>query len=181
MSKSEIALKKLSAGDYDESVFEAAFPEVVRLVRGYLAWYGAGEDVLEECSQEVVVRVHVSRESRKGGNVASFKWWLRMICRNLMVDRARRAAIRKANRPERSQQTSDPEVLEALEHCMRGLQEPDGTILRIRHLCEWSTPEIAELYGWTRRYCEKILARARQAMLGCMAAQGYEQENRRCA
>jgi len=193
--EADAALARLAAGDGSEAAFETALGELARLVRGYLVFEGVDPDDLEDLAQEAIVRAYTARHRRRGDTVASLRAWLRVICRNL--SRSARGREKRGTRPgpagprERAPSTlaaatpaSGPppsvepaEVLdlrEALRTCLGRLREPDRTVVALRYLRELDTREIAELYGWKRRNCEHVLARARGSLERQLRREGFE-------
>lgn len=171
--KADEAFERFATGDMTEEAFEAAVPQLSRLVRGYLAWARVHSGDLEDLAQEAMVRAYTCREDRTGRTGASLRSWLRVMCRNLALNsRVRRAP----SPPPRDSETPhhDWDLRDALEFCMKKLREPDRTVFRLRHLRELSTREIAELYGWKVRNCEHVLARARQSLMTRLKREGYE-------
>ncbi len=167
------ALHRFAAGDSTEEAFEAAVPELARLIRGYLYFARVPRDELEDLAQDAIVRVYTKRSDRTGTTEASLRAWLRTICRNLALN----ARARPDPPPPASDETRPADRLdlrEALDTCLARLREPDRTVFRLRHLRELTTHEIAELYGWKLRNTEYVLARARESMQRHLRREGYD-------
>lgn len=170
------ALERFAAGAMDDATFEAAIPALARLIRAYLVRLGIRAQNLEDVAQEVMIRVHIYRHRRKGTTMASLKWWLQTICRHMAIDYGTAPAAEPETRLEAEAPGTSPcpELPEALEHCLSKMREPDATVLRVRHDLQWSCADIAELFGWQKRNCERILARARAALIECLRSRGIE-------
>ena len=170
----ETALERFAGGCLEEDTFEAAVPEISRLIRGYLAWARVGQDAIEDLAQEAIVRVYLRREDRRGTTVASLRAWLRVICRNLALSaHARKTPVPVEDDFESESADDRLDLRDALRHCIDGLREPDRTVFRLRFLNGLSTREIAELQGWKVRNCEHVLARARASLERALRREGY--------
>ena len=157
-----------------EAAFEAAVPELARLLRGYLTWAGVPAARIEDLAQDAMIRVYLRRESRNGRDLASLKAWMRVICRNLAAnDRAKKGAP-VVPAAESENPVGDWDLREALDRCLECLREPDRSVFRLRYEREFTTREIAELYGWKMRNCEHVQARARKSMERLLRQQGYD-------
>lgn len=170
---SDSPLERFAAGDMSPQAFDAALPELARLVRGYLAFARVHRDQLEDLAQEAMIRVYTRRQDRTGTSVASLRAWLRVICRNLALSSRPRM---EPPPPTAVAETPhhDLDLRDALRHCIAALREPDQTVFRLRYLRDLATREIAELYGWKVRNCEHVLARARQSLSSSLRREGYE-------
>lgn len=167
------ALRRFAAGDATEEAFEAAVPDLARLIRGYLYFARVPRDELEDLAQDAIVRVYTKRSDRTGTTEASLRAWLRTICRNLALN----ARVRPEPPPPEIDHEHPEDRLdlrEALQTCLARLREPDRTVFRLRHVREFTTHEIAELYGWKLRNTEYVLARARESLQRHLRREGYD-------
>lgn len=170
------ALERFASGATDDHTFEAALPVLARMIRAYLVRLGIRAHNLEDVAQEVIIRVHIYRHRRRGTTMASLKWWLHTICRHMAIDHCAAVAFEPDSLAAAAARTSSapPDLPEALEHCISKLREPDATIFRVRHDLQWSCADIAAMFGWQKRNCERILARARAALIECLRGKGIE-------
>ena len=115
------AFEQFARGNHAESVFEAALPEVARLIRGYLIWHGVYGENVEDVAQDVLVKVYIHKGQKKARSQAATRAWLKTICRNAAIDKRRTHTVVHAL-PEDVSQTGNPngaDLVEALEHCIK--------------------------------------------------------------
>ncbi len=170
----DTALARFAAGDPAEDVFECAVPALTGMIRGYLMWFGARNEAVEDLAQEALVRVYLHRGRRNGTSVPALRGWVQALCRNLVIDSARCARTEPVTvvpaRPEGSMR----DVRRHLEQCIVELREPDATVFRLRYDLGWAPSRIAQLFGWKVRNCELVLARAKATVGLCLRRKGYD-------
>ena len=156
---------------------ETAFEELIRRTQGSLRFFIAVRcpepSEVDDVAQEVYVtafRKLADFEPRK-----SFGAWLKGIAVNLLRNRRRQhrpqllADVRESlDPPADPDPVSDP--IEALQECVKGIEEKSGRLLRSKYVDRLSLDEIASTEGSNARAIAVTLVRIRKKLKTCIEA-----------
>lgn len=122
--------------------------------------------VAEEVAQEALLRAatrweHVSRLGSPGG-------WVHRVAVNLATSQLRRRRLERRARvrlqADEADRTPDAASAVAVRDALAVLPERQRRALVLRHVLQWTAPEIAELDGSTADAVRQQLRRARAAL-----------------
>lgn len=173
--------RRLLDGDEStfRSVFDGYFP---RLYRFALSRLDGDADEARDAVQHAFCKAFERIDSYRGE--ASLYGWILQICRNILIDRARRLAARPRHvtlsgnedvlesivealrapeneRPDR--QTARLELLQIIQQTLDYLPSHYGNVLEWKYIEENSVNEIAEKLAIAPKAAESLLTRARRA------------------
>lgn len=176
-----VIVRKLLAGDEASfrEVFDGFFPRLYRFVLPRVG--GDGEEA-RDVVQQAVCRAFERLDSYRGE--ASLYGWMSQICRNELIDRSRRRAVR----PQALQLSAADDALSRIADALRGpeAEEPEyravrldllqviqatldylpshyGSVLEWKYLEDSSVDEIAARLDIAPKAAESLLTRARKA------------------
>lgn len=169
--------------DGDEATFRAVFDEFFpRLYRFAVPRVGGDGEEARDIVQQTFCKAFERLDSYRGE--ASFYAWLCQICRNALIDRARRRSVR----PQHLQLDPGEDALEVIVNAIRAPadEEPEhravrldllqviqatldylpshyGSVLEWKYIEDNSVNEIAERLDIAPKAAESLLTRARKA------------------
>lgn len=180
--------RKLLAGDETlfRSVFDGYFP---RLYRFALARLDGDADEARDVVQQALCKAFERLDSYRGE--ASLYGWILTICRNTLIDRARRRSTRpphlalgncdeiletmaeelsapESEQPER--RTARLELLQVIQQTLDYLPSHYSDVLEWKYVEEHSVNEIASRLAIAPKAAESLLTRARQAFREAIVA-----------
>jgi RNA polymerase sigma-70 factor (ECF subfamily) len=173
--------KKLLAGDEAtfRAVFDGYFPRLYRFAMPRVG--GDGEEA-RDIVQQAFCKAFEKLDSYRGE--ASLYGWILQICRNTLIDRARRQSVRpralalgdgddaleaiaelisapEAEQPE--QRAARAELLQVIQATLDYLPSHYGNVLEWKYIEENSVDEIARRLEIGPKAAESLLTRARRA------------------
>jgi RNA polymerase sigma-70 factor (ECF subfamily) len=179
-SNDRLMAKRLLGGDEEafREVFNSFFP---RLYRYALARVGSKEDA-RDIVQQTFCKAFERLDSYRGE--ASLYGWMCQICRNTMVDLARRQrtqlqhlvltdaddtiqaiveAIRAPENEQPEQELARTSLLQLIQATLDCLPDHYGNVLEWKYIDELSVNEIAQQLAIGPKAAESLLTRARNA------------------
>jgi RNA polymerase sigma-70 factor (ECF subfamily) len=169
--------------DGDEATFRAVFDEFFpRLYRFAMPRVGGDGEEARDIVQQTFCKAFERLDSYRGE--ASFYAWLCQICRNALIDRARRRAVRPQHlalgpgedalevivNAIRAPADEEPEhravrldLLQVIQATLDYLPSHYGSVLEWKYIEDNSVNEIAERLDIAPKAAESLLTRARKA------------------
>lgn len=153
-------------------------PRVFRQAFRVLGDQGEAEDVV----QEAMLRLWKTAPDWRQGE-AKVTTWLYQVVANLCTDRLRKRkpndALDDINEPEDGQapveaRMQDRSRVGALNTALGALPERQKQAVTLRHIEEYSNPEIAEIMGVGVEAVESLVARGKRALKGLLAKRKEE-------
>lgn len=187
-------VSRLLAGDEAtfRAVFDGYFPRLYRFV---IPQVGGDAEEARDIVQQAFCRAFEKLASYRGE--ASLYGWILQICRNALIDRARRAAVRPQRiaidagdaalesicealrAPEHEQpdhRTARIELLQLIQATLDYLPSHYGSVLEWKYIEENSVSEIAARLDIGPKAAESLLTRARDAFREAICAIGQSAE-----
>lgn len=176
--------------DGDEAVFRAVFDSYFpRLYRFVLPRVDGDGEEARDVVQQTLCRAFERLDSYRGE--ASLYGWMSQICRNALIDRARRRSVRPVQlrlsdsedafkeilEAIRAPQGEEPEhravrldLLQVIQATLDFLPSHYGNVLEWKYIEENSVSEIAERLDIAPKAAESLLTRARTAFREAIVA-----------
>jgi RNA polymerase sigma-70 factor, ECF subfamily len=146
--------------------YDASAPRVYRFVA---ARCGGDHHLAEELTQQAMIQAIRSRSAYDGR--ASAVTWICAIARNLLIDHHRRLDREERGRLRltvREIAPGDPQARVAerdeVESALRRLPAIGRLALVLRHIDDYSVPEVARLIGRTESATHALLTRSREQL-----------------
>jgi RNA polymerase sigma-70 factor (ECF subfamily) len=188
MREDQLMARRLLGGDEKafRDLFERSFP---RLYRYALARLGGDREEARDIVQQTFCKVFEALGTYRGE--APLDGWIYRICRNALIDRARRQSslrdyltvsaadetvqavvetLRAPEQDEPDQALRRVGLLELIQATFDLLPAHYGTVLEWKYVEERSVDEIAKRLAVAPKAAESLLARARQAFREAIVA-----------
>ena len=166
------------------SAFEVAWPAIERFVRARLLFAGLQQGLLEDCGQNVFLRVWYFRTAYRGTDEAAFWSWIGRICDNeryrIVGREQRRVAAESPALDSEPSTTDDPgvqlhgrEALFALHECLLSLPADQRRIIELVCLAPaMSERAAAAAVGCSAANVHRVKSLALTALRDCLTRKG---------
>lgn len=132
-------------------------------------------ELAKDLAQEAFIRAFRSLDGLKPPS--AFKPWFWTICRNLLIDHARKAARETVNcRIEVPAAPEEPSVIverrQRIQDALSGLSEPQREVIELKYFWDCTLGEVAELTGKPLGTVKTHLTAARRRLLELFEPKG---------
>lgn len=161
-----------SAKRGDRTSFEELIRRTQRSVRFFIAVRSPDPSDVDDVAQEVYVTAFRRLDSFQPSD--PFAAWLRGIAMNLIRNRRRRhrpqllADVTTLLDPPEAVPEPDSDPIEALQECVKGVEERAARILRAKYVDRLSLAEIAGAEGGNAKAISVTLVRIRKRLRACI-------------